>query len=394
MDRSEQARLCIQSSHSSSSTDRPHAEPIELSGVWQVDSPDEADRLLSGEQSGYVYRRDGHPNADSLSQVLGKLHEADEAIMTAQGMSALAAVALAVLKPGDSVLLGQPIYGRGNVLFAQEMARWNIETHNVDACDLKQWEAAMQHQPRLALVETITNPRIEVPDLSAIADIVHTGETLLLVDNTFATPLLCRPLNFGADLVMESLSKFVCGHADAMLGLLCGTSAAWSRIVATVSTFGLASSPLDCWLTRRGLTTLDVRLQRACENALALATAIENHPAISKIDFPGLASHPHHAVAERQFDGRFGNMLTLHLQGDSNVTPRFVTSLGSDVPFCPSLGEAQTTLSHPCSTSHRSYSSDQLSHLGISPNTVRISVGIEQTDWLVERFVAALNTLG
>lgn len=391
---SEQTRLCIQSTPNRTHSGlRPHSEPIDLTGVWQVDSPDEADALLSGRQPGFVYRRDGHPNADSLSEILRQLHRADHAVLTAQGMSALTAVTMTVLKPGDRVVLGQPVYGRCGILLSKDLARWGITTVEVDATDLKQWESALESRPRLALVETITNPRVEVPDLAKIASMCKATETLMLVDNTFATPLLCRPLELGSDFVMESLSKFVCGHSDAMLGLLCGTDRAWDGIRQTVSTFGLASSPLDCWLTRRGLATLQLRLERACENAVALTQALESHPAVASIDYPGLASHPQRSVAAEQFGGRFGNMFSFRLEGPTTNVEQFIREIQADVPFCPSLGEAQTTLSHPCSTSHRSYSEHRLASLGITFNTVRISTGIEDVQWLIERFTTALDAL-
>ncbi len=188
----------------------------------------------------------GTPTPTLWAKYCANLHRADHAILTAQGMSALAAVALAILQPDDEVLLGQPVYGRCGVLFTQEMTRWKVRAKEIPACDLNAWERSLSSRPKLAIVETITNPGMNVPDLSSIAKMCRAVGTILLVDNTFATPLLCRPLELGADLVMESLSKFVCGHSDAMLGLLCGTDRCWGRIRSTVSTFGLASSPLDC----------------------------------------------------------------------------------------------------------------------------------------------------
>ncbi len=390
----EQTRLCIQATpYRIPDGLRPQSEPIDLTGVWQVETPEDADALLSGAKRGFVYRRDGHPNADSLGEILRNLHRADHAILTAQGMSALAAVALAILQPGDEVLLGQPVYGRCGVLFTQEMTRWNVRATEIPACDMAAWERSLSSRPKLAIVETITNPGMNVPDLRAIAKMCHGSGTILLVDNTFATPLLCRPLELGADLVMESLSKFVCGHSDAMLGLLCGTDRCWGRIRSTVSTFGLASSPLDCWLTRRGLATLQLRLERACSNAMSLASRLVSHPMVERVDYPGLSSHPEHEIAKSQFAGVFGNMIAIHLRGGAVASEVFIRAMKPDVPFCPSLGEAQTTLSHPCSTSHRSYSEHQWREMGISQATIRISTGIEDASWLGDRFWNGLEHL-
>lgn len=391
---SELVRLCIQApqEENGESIRRPQSEPIELTGVWQIDDPKSADGILSGAEPGYVYRRDGHPNATSLGGILRRIHQADEAILTAQGMSALAAAALAILSPGDSVVIGQPVYGKSTYLFATEMARWNIRVLQVPANDEAAWIKALSEGPKLALIETITNPRMSVPDIAWIAKHCRSAGTVLMVDNTFATPLLCQPLNLGADLVMESLTKLVCGHSDAMLGLLCGRKEVWSRIASVVSTFGLASSPLDCWLTRRGLATLPVRLDVACKNAQHLAEGLSNHPSIQSIDYPGLTSHPHHEIARRQFQGRFGNMMTIHLSEHLfNDATSFIRKIRASVPFCPSLGENQTTLSHPASTSHRAFSPAELSSMGISQRTLRISVGIEDTDWLLTQFLNALH---
>ena len=377
----------------------PQTEPLHLSGVWRMESTEQADALLAGTASGYVYRRDGHPNATSLAESLRVLHGADESIVTAQGMSAISIAAMALLKPGDRVLLGQPVYGRTSFFIKRDLARWGIEYEDVNVTDTNSWMHALRKPCRLVILETITNPRLNVPDIKEIAQMAHqycgaaTSETgaVVLVDNTFATPVLCQPLSLGADLVMESLSKFVCGHADAMIGLLCGRSAVWDRVRQTMVSFGMTSSPLDCWLTHRGLASLPVRMAHAAASAFELAKSIEGHPMISQLDYPGLPSHADHAIAAKQFNGTFGNMLTIQLHGGLRAAQRFIAAVAADIPFCPTLGEAQSTLSHPASTSHRSYSEEQLESLGINGGTLRFSVGLEPNGWLVEKFQAGLN---
>lgn len=376
----------------------PQSEPLYLTGVWKVDTTSQADAILGGKEPGFVYRRDGHPNGATLSEALRVLHGTERAIVTAQGMSALAAIAMNLLEPEAGVILGQPVYGRTQTLFAKDLAKWKVRAQSIHACDLTQWENALQQKPRLAIIETITNPRMRVPDIERIASLCHAQGTKLLVDNTFATPLLCRPKDWGADYIMESLSKFVCGHSDAMLGFLGGPELGWKELEATVSTFGLASSPLDCWLTRRGLATLSVRLQQACKNAMQMAEQCVTHPMIAGVDYPGLSQHPDHAIAQRLFGDRFGHMLTLHLRPSGKLSglelvDRLIRELAPDIPFCPSLGEVQTTLSHPVSTSHRSYSANQLQELGISAYTVRISCGIEDSNDVCERILRGLDAL-
>lgn len=378
---------------------QPQTEPLHLSGVWRMETTEQADALLAGTAPGFVYRREGHPNASSLAESLRVVHGADEAIVTAQGMSAISIAAMALLKPGDRVLLGQPVYGRTSFLIKKDLARWGIVFEDVNVTDTNAWMHAFRKPSRLVIIETITNPRLNVPDIQTISRLAHqqggpaTSEsgTVVLVDNTFATPVLCQPLALGADLVMESLSKFVCGHADAMIGLLCGRSAVWDRIRQTMVSFGMTSSPLDCWLTQRGLASLPVRMAHAASSALELANSIEGHPSISLLDYPGLPSHSDHAIAKLQFNGTFGNMLSIRLNGGLRTAQRFIAAVAADIPFCPTLGEAQTTLSHPASTSHRSYSEEQLESLGIDGGTLRFSVGLEPNGWLIEKFSAGLD---
>ena len=379
----------------------PQTAPLHLSGVWRMDSTEQAAALLSGTEPGYVYRREGHPNASSLAEALRVLHGADQAIVTAQGMSAISIAALALLKPGDRVLLGQPLYGRTSFLIKNDLAKWGIEFEDVLATDVSAWTNAFRKPARMVIVETITNPRLSVPEIQTISSIAHQlgghanseSGTVVLVDNTFATPVLCQPLSMGADLVMESLSKFVCGHADAMLGLLCGRNEVWGHVHQTMVSFGMTSSPLDCWLTQRGLASLQVRMAHAASSAMALAVEIEGHPCIRVLDYPGLATHADHAVASKQFRGSFGNMLTLTLQGGLRSAQRLISLLSPDIPFCPTLGEAQTTVSHPCSTSHRSYSQAALHELGIDEGTLRFSIGLEPKEWLVGKIASGLSQI-
>jgi cystathionine beta-lyase/cystathionine gamma-synthase len=378
---------------------KPQNEPIQLTGVWRMESTAQADAILGGTSEGFVYRRNGHPNADTLTAALRKLHHAEEAIVTSQGMSALSVASLALLKPGDRVVLGQPVYGRTSHLIKHDLARWGVQHQDVEATDYDAWSEALERPTRLVILETITNPRLSVPDLERIASLAHhrcgdatqDGGCVVLVDNTFATPVLCQPMAFGADLVMESLSKFVCGHADVMLGFLCGHRRIWSQIQSTMVSFGMASSPLDCWLTSRGLASLQVRMSHAAASTMQIARMLDGHRKIAQLDYPGLLTHPNHDVATSQFHGCYGNMLTFRLHGGVASANRFIHAVSEDIPFCPSLGEAQTTLSHPCSTSHRSYSTEQLDELGIDGGTIRLSVGLEPSQGLADTILRALN---
>lgn len=378
----------------------PSTPPIVPAAVYACESTDQAESLLGGQQPGYVYQRDGHPNADWLAEKCRRLHGADAAIMTASGMAALSSVLLAHVQSGDHMVISNQLYGRSTMVFGSEAKRLGIHVSEVDITDLSAVEAALSSQPRLLLTETISNPLTRIANLPALANLAQKQSTLLVVDNTFATPLGCRPLELGADLVVESVSKLMNGHGDLMLGLIAGKQSAWNRIPQTVAAWGFASSPFDCWLAERGLATLGLRVPRACENAQTVAEFLMNHPAVDEVIYPGLAQHPDHLLAqewmlaEREHPDhvRFGHILSFHLHGDAKTVDRLIQATQT-LEFCPSLGEVRTTLSHPASTSHRSMLETEREKLGIRSGTVRLSLGIESADWLVEQLRIALDSL-
>ncbi|MEX2185327.1 MAG: aminotransferase class V-fold PLP-dependent enzyme, partial [Pirellulales bacterium] len=355
---------------------QPHAPPIYLASVYRCQTAEQADRLLGGEEDGYVYARDGHPNADMLADKCRELHVAERAAIAATGMAAISLAVLAHLQSGDHVLVSQQLYGKSLVLLESETARLGIASTRVDTCDLAAVRAAMTQQTRLVVAETITNPVLRVSDLAALAEIAHRSRAALLVDNTLAGPVVCRPHEFDADFVLESLTKSMNGHSDVVLGLLCGKAAVWDRVPTVLSAWGLASSPFDCWLALRGLSTLAVRAERACANALAAAEWLAGQKQVEAVHYPGLANHADHALARRQFGARFGSMVTMTLCGGRSAADAFIAA-ARDVPFCPSLGELSTTLSHPATTSHRGLSETQRAALGITGGTIRLSIGIE-----------------
>ncbi len=371
---------------------RPQAEAISVASVWQMESPAAADQALSGESAAFVYRRDGHPNERALAGKLARLHAAQRALLTAQGMSAIAAIALAVLKPGAKVWIGNELYGKSTKLFAVDLQRWGILTRLFDPTCLQDIDELSQSSIDLVLIETLSNPRLRIPDISAVAQATHCAGGLVLVDNTFATHLICQPLPLGADLVIESLSKQVNGHSDSMLGLIATNDAGLAdRIQQIISSCGMASSPLDCYLTHRGLMSLAVRMERACSNALALAQALSGLGNVLSVDYPGLEEHAQHALAQRQFRGGYGWMLSFTLDIPRERVQAVFQKLQPEIAFVPSLGDVCTTLSHPASTSHRAIDPDTRNALGIREGTIRVSCGVEPCDWLIQKFVRALS---
>lgn len=361
----------------------PHAAPIYPTSVWECESPEQASQLLSGQARGFVYQRDGHPNAELFTQKCNELHGAERTAVTSSGMAALVAALLSQVQAGDHVVASSFLYGRSLLLLGAESARLGITHSLADTCDLQATAAAMTDRTKLLVVETIANPRLQVANIAALADIAHRRGAKLLVDNTFATPILCRPLDLGADLVMESVSKMMNGHSDVMLGALSGRAADWQRVPLVLSAWALASSPFDAWLATRGLATLHLRMERACENAQRAAEFLIRCTGVEKVDYPGLSTHPDHALAAKQFGNRFGSVVTFQLDGGRAAAELFMNR-AKNIPFCPSLGEVSTTLSHPESTSHRGMTPEKRASLGITGGTIRLSLGVESAGYILE----------
>lgn len=373
---------------------KPHSPPIYLASVWEMDSPEHADRVLGGTESGYVYQRDGHPNADMLSDKLKLLHGAEQVAITSSGMSAISAALLAHVSAGEHVIVGSRVYGKTLVLLLQEATRLGIEVTVVDTSDLVATAASMTARTKMLICETLANPRLQVADIRALAQIAHSGGAVLLVDNTFASPLVCQPLLMGADLVMESLTKMLSGHSDVILGMLGGSREAMARVLKVMSAWGLSSSPFDCWLSLRGLSTAHLRVERSCENAMKVAQFLADQPAVDLVDYPGMPTHADHQLAVSQFrEGRFGSMVAVRLRGGRSAADALI---GADagIPFCPSLGELNTTLSHPETTSHRGMSKESREGLGITGGTLRLSIGTESAATIIERLTLGLRAVG
>jgi cystathionine beta-lyase/cystathionine gamma-synthase len=370
----------------------PHSAPIWLASVYRCDSPQQAAALLSRSEPGYVYQRDGHPNADILAEKIARLHGAERAMITSCGMSALAVLVLSQLGRGDHLVVSHQLYGRSLELLRGQTPRLGVTCEAIDTCDLAAVKSALRDSTKLLVAETISNPLLRVADIAALAKLAHGRGAKLVIDNTFASPIICRPLEHGADLVIESLSKSMSGHSDVMLGAICGRAADWEHVPAMVSIWGLASSPFDCWLANRGLATLHLRAKAASSNALAVAGfLLQQKPAVSNVRYPGLATHVDHATARAQFGDHCGAMVTFDLAGGLPAAEQFIAAIADDIPFCPSLGEVSTTLSHPASTSHRALSAEEQVELGINGGTIRLSVGTESPEHIISALKRGLS---
>ncbi len=384
--------ICPRPSKLPSQPTTPLAAPIFASSVYICDDPQQAAAMLAHEAPGHAYRRDGHPNAELLAEKCRQLHGAPQAAITNSGMGAMALAMVSQCRQGDHVVLSNQMYGRSLAILTEEAGRLGIESTVVDSSDHQATAASLKPTTKLLVVETIANPLLRVADLARLADIAHARRAILVVDNTFASPALCRPLEFGADLVLESLTKIMNGHSDVLLGLLCGREESWERVPTALSTWGLTASPWDCWLAARGIGTLHLRAERASANALAAAQFLANRAEVEKVHYPGLPDHPDHELATRQFGGRYGTIVTFTITGGTTAATRFIAA-ARNIPFCPSLGELTTTLTHPETTTHRVLTAAAREALGIRGGTIRLSVGIESSEFILAALAEGLDAL-
>ena len=368
----------------------PLVPPLYQSCVYTLPDLDALDAIVDGVEPGFIYARDGHPNARQLTEELARLEGSEAALICGSGMAAITALILASVQDGDRIVASNRLYGRTTQLLGQELVRFGVQTTFVDTCDLGQVRAALERPAKLMFVETMSNPLCRLVDLAALAELAHQSDCLLAVDNTFATPVLLRPLELGADLVMESLTKMIGGHSDVTLGLVAGRPELMQGIGQVVSIWGLASNPFDCWLTLRGLSTLPLRMKAATANAAALADWLAEQPGVSRVVYPGRPDHPDHALAERILQAGCGNMLCFELKGGREAVNRFLR-VPSSIPFSPSLGHTTTTCSHPGATSHRYVSPAEKKRQGISDGLVRLSVGVEELEVIQEQFRKGLG---
>jgi cystathionine beta-lyase/cystathionine gamma-synthase len=372
------------------SSTAPLVPPPQLSVVYRFEGLDHVDAVYRGEADGFVYARDGHPNAAALASKVAELEGAGGAVVCASGMAASAAVLLAELAEGDHVAFAEQLYGKTISLIDGELRRFGVPSSGFDATRPESLSASLRDRTRLVFVETLSNPLLRLPDLPLLAEIARGAGAKLVVDHTFA-PLLCRPLELGASYVVHSGTKLIGGHSDLTLGLVAAPAEEAGRVAKIASTFGLSGNPFESWLATRGLATLPIRSARSCQTALELARRFAEAPAVRAVHYPGLPGHPDHDRARSLLPGGFGAMVTLDL-GDRGRADAFIRAL-RHVPFAPSLGDVATTLSHPSTTSHRGQDPDRLSRLGITPGLIRLSIGLEAVEDLWADFGHAIGKL-
>jgi cystathionine beta-lyase/cystathionine gamma-synthase len=380
--------ICARGPSRTESTSHPLAPSIDVSTVYCLADLDHVDAVYDGSASGFIYARDAHPNAAQLAEKMARLEGGEAGLICASGMGAIASVLLSLLGQHDHILVSQGVYGRTSSLVSRQLVRWGIGHDVFDPADAGGMGSLLKGRTRLIFVETLSNPLLRVADLDSLAAVAREARIPLVVDNTFA-PLLCRPIDRGASLVVHSVTKMIGGHSDLTLGVVLGSRPMVEQIQNLASTLGQTGNPFESWLALRGLATLSLRMRRCCATALELARRFEAHGQLARVIYPGLPSHRDHALASRILDGGFGAMMSIDL-GDRARAGSFMRALPS-IPFAPSLGDVQTTLSNPATTSHRGQDSAQLARQGITAGLIRLSVGLEDPGDLWREFEQALD---
>ena len=348
------------------------------SSFVQPDAATAAARFANEEEA-FIYSRFSNPTVTMMERRLAAMEGTTGCIGTASGMAAILMLILALLKSGDHVVCSQSVFGSTIKLF-QDFARFGVETSFVSQTDVGDWRAAMRPNTKLLFAETPTNPLTEVCDIAALADVAHAGGALLVVDNCFCSPALQRPAALGADMVMHSGTKYLDGQGRVIAGALCGpVELIDSKFVPVMRSAGLTLSPFNAWVVLKGLETLSVRMQAQSARALELARWLEEHPKVERVFYPGLASHPQHALAMAQQAGVGGAVTSFVVRGGRAAA--FTVIDATEVcSITTNLGDTKTTVSHPASTSHGRLSEEQRAAAGITQGMIRVAVGLDDVE--------------
>ena len=367
------------------------------SGYVQPDA-ETAARRFAGEEDGYTYARLGNPTVSSFEMRLAALEGAEACIATSTGMSAILLMCLGLLKSGDHVICSHSLFGSTIKLIGSEFAKFGVQTSYVSQTNVAEWKAAMQPNTRLLFAETPTNPLTDVCDIQALADIAHSGNAMLVVDNCFATPILQRPLEMGADLIVHSGTKYLDGQGRVMAGALCGSKALIDDVFGPVMrSAGMTLSPFNAWVVLKGLETLGIRMHAQSQQALALAQWLEAQPQVARVYYPGLKSHAQHTLAMKQQSGLGGAVLSFEVKANSPEQGREnafkVMNATRTVSLSTNLGDVKTLVAHPASTSHGRLSEAQRQVAGIQQSLIRVAVGLEHLDDLKADFIRGFQAL-
>lgn len=365
------------------------ATDISLSSVFVMPEVEELRRFAAGKSDAYMYTRFSNPTVRVAEEKLAALEGAEDCVVTSSGMSAIASAVMAVCSAGDEIVSMLDIYGGTLKLFEQVLTRFGVTTRFVPFHELDRIERYFNRRTKLLFLETPTNPTLRCCDIEKLAALGHKRKVMVMVDNTFATPVLQKPLALGADMVVHSVTKYLGGHSDVTAGAVCGSREEMAATRDMMKTLGGNLDPNAAYMMIRGLKTLQLRVERACENAEIVALYLREHPKVARVFYPGFKENEGHDEAARQMKD-FGMMVSFDVKGGGRAAERFINSLELWY-LAASLGGVESTVSYPVLTSHQALSKERLNLLDVSPATLRLSVGIEHAADLVDDLEQALE---
>jgi len=365
-----------------------HSSPLFLTSSFTFDDAEEMRAAFADETNDNIYSRFSNPTVQEFVDRMCALEGAEAGFATASGMSAIVASFLSFLKKGDHLLSCNAVFGSTHTIITKYLPKYGIEYTYVDAADPASWEAAIRPNTKMIYLETPTNPGLDIIDLASAGRIARKHNLILNVDNCFATPIGQTPIQYGADLVVHSATKWLDGQGRVLGGIIVGKKELIHEIYLFCRSTGPSLSPFNAWILSRSLETLDVRMERHAANALHIATALEGHPAISSLRYPFLPSHPQHAIAKQQMLNG-GGIVCFELKGGLEAGRKFLDNLKM-LSRTANLGDTRSIASHPASTTHAKLSPEERAAVNITPGLIRISVGLEHRDDILEDILQAL----
>ena len=368
--------------------EREHSSALYLTSSYLFDDAEHARALFAREVEGNVYSRYTNPNTDEFVDRMCLLEEAEAGVSLASGMAAVFTPLAALLDSGDHVLASRSIFGSTHQILTTILPRWGITHTYADILSPEKWEGLVQPNTKICFVETPTNPGLDLVDLEWLGRFCRERDIVLFVDNVFATPILQKPIRYGADLVMHSATKYIDGQGRGIGGVVGGRKDLIDRIATFARHTGPALSPFNAWMFSKGLETLPVRMERHCDNALRVAQFLETHPQVSSVRYPHLPSHPQYELARRQMK-RGGGIVSFTIAGGLDQGRRFLDSLQM-CSLSANLGDTRTIATHPASTTHHSLSEEERLKVGILPGLIRLSIGLEHVDDIIADIDQAL----
>ena len=352
-----------------------HSDAIFPTSSFVYGSAAQAAARFGGEEPGNIYSRFTNPTVQAFEARIAAMEGGERGVATASGMAAILSTCMSLLKSGDHVICSRGVFGTTNVLFQKYMARFGVETSFVSLTNTDEWKAEVRPATRMLFLETPSNPLCEVADLAALSAIARESDALLVVDNCFCTPVLQRPLEQGADIVIHSATKYLDGQGRCVGGVVVGPARYLDEIYGFIRSAGPTMSPFNAWVFQKGLETLPLRMRAHSDNAMAVADWLENHPAVGRVYYPGLKTHPGHRLASQQQTG-FGGLVSFEVTGGRAQAWQVIDSTNL-ISITANLGDVKSTITHPASTTHARITEEQRAAAGISENLVRVSVGLE-----------------